>query len=105
MNDYLMHWRKCQRKAHPRAVGYRNSLWSDSASRGQTYPPDAARTRTELQRATRLKDRERFRNGYLEPLLGAGLLEMTIPDKPRSSRQRYRTSAAGVKMIRGKSAL
>jgi hypothetical protein len=46
-----------------------------------------------------LKDREHFRKGHLEPLLASGLLEMTIPDKPRSSLQRYRTTAAGVRLL------
>jgi ATP-dependent DNA helicase RecG len=32
---------------------------------------------------------------YLEPLLAAGWLQLTIPDKPRSSRQRYRTTDLG----------
>ena len=51
-----------------------------------------ARNREELQRAVGLRDREHFRKAYLEPLLVAGWLEMTIPDKPRSSKQRYRTT-------------
>jgi ATP-dependent DNA helicase RecG len=41
-------------------------------------------------------DRTKFRNQVLRPLLDAGWLEMTIPDKPRSSRQQYRTTAAGL---------
>ena len=61
----------------------------------------APRTRAELQHAAGLKDREHFRTTYLEPLLGAGLLEMTIPNKPKSSRQRYRTTAAGVRALKG----
>jgi hypothetical protein len=36
---------------------------------------------------------------YLQLLLDAGWLEMTIPDKPRSSKQRYRTTAAGLKAL------
>jgi ATP-dependent DNA helicase RecG len=36
-----------------------------------------------------------FQQAYLEPLLVGGWLEMTIPDKPRSRLQRYRTTAAG----------
>lgn len=44
-------------------------------------------------------DRTKFRNQVLRPLLEAGLLEMTIPDKPRSSKQRYRTTPAGEKVL------
>lgn len=35
----------------------------------------------------------------LNPLIDAGLLEMTIPDKPRSSKQRYRTTVAGLMLL------
>ncbi len=54
-------------------------------------------TRQQLQRALGLKDDEHFRKAYLQPALGAGLIEMTIPDKPRSSRQKYRLTAKGAK--------
>jgi Fic family protein len=37
-----------------------------------------------------LKNRPSFRGHYLLPALAAGLMEMTIPDKPNSSRQKYR---------------
>jgi len=40
-------------------------------------------------------DRTKFQNQFLRPLLDAGLLEMTIPDKPRSSKQQYRITEAG----------
>ena len=40
-------------------------------------------------------DRTKFRDQVIRPLLDAGLLEMTVPDKPRSSKQRYRTTVAG----------
>ncbi|MCC7168810.1 MAG: hypothetical protein IT459_00040 [Planctomycetes bacterium] len=40
-------------------------------------------------------DRTKFRDQVVAPLLQAGLLEMTIPDKPRSSKQRYRITVAG----------
>ena len=55
--------------------------------------------RAELQEAAGLKDREHFRKSHLEPLLDAGLLEMTIPDKPTSSRQRYRTTESGARVL------
>jgi ATP-dependent DNA helicase RecG len=40
-------------------------------------------------------DRTKFRNQVLAPLLEQGLLEMTVPEKPRSSKQRYRLTADG----------
>lgn len=52
-------------------------------------------TRNELQSFLKLKDVEHFRKTYLIPALDAGLIEMTIPDKPRSSKQRYRLTQKG----------
>lgn len=52
-------------------------------------------SRAQLQAAAGLVDREHFRRDYLEVLLSSGLLERTIPDKPTSSRQRYRLTKAG----------
>ena len=40
-------------------------------------------------------NRTKFRDQVLRPLLDAGLIEMTIPDRPRSSKQRYRLTDAG----------
>lgn len=57
------------------------------------------KTREELQAAAGIKDREHFRKQYLEALLSADLLERTIPDKPRSPRQRYRTTPAGCAVL------
>lgn len=37
--------------------------------------------------------------GYLRPGLDAGLIEMTVPDKPRSSKQRYRLTAMGIELL------
>ena len=51
--------------------------------------------RRELQEALGLKHEDHFRNAYLGPALDAGLVEMTIPDKPRSSKQRYRLTDQG----------
>lgn len=54
---------------------------------------------TALMRRCRRSDRTKFRVQILRPLLEAGLLEMTVPEKPQSSRQRYRTTEAGKKLL------
>jgi ATP-dependent DNA helicase RecG len=59
----------------------------------------AGKAREELQKAAGIKDREHFRKGYLEPLLAAGWLEMTIPEKPRSSKQKYQTTDLGLEIL------
>ena len=51
--------------------------------------------REALQVALNLKDRKSFRERYLHPALKAGLIAMTIPDKPNSRLQRYRLTPAG----------
>ena len=40
-------------------------------------------------------NRTRFRNTVLLPLIEAGLVAPTIPDKPRSSKQRYCVTGKG----------
>ena len=45
-----------------------------------------------------LKHWKTFQANYLTPLIAMGVLERTIPDKPRSRLQRYRTTAAGLAM-------
>ena len=52
-------------------------------------------SRRQLKTALGLKDDEHFRKAYLMPALRAGLIEMTLPDKPRSSRQKYRLTGKG----------
>jgi predicted HTH transcriptional regulator len=51
--------------------------------------------RADIQMALGLKDRENFRAAYLVPAVAGGLVEMTVPDKPQSSQQRYRLTATG----------
>ncbi len=40
-------------------------------------------------------NRTKFRDQVLKPLLDAQLVEMTVPDKPRSSKQKYRITEKG----------
>ena len=54
---------------------------------------------TAIMAIMKRKDRSKFRNSILAPLLEHGLLTMTIPDKPRSSRQQYSTTGKGRKTI------
>ena len=56
-------------------------------------------TRSRSQTALGLKGQAHFRDRYLQPAIVAGLIEMTIPDKPRSSKQRYRLTEKGRKVI------
>jgi len=61
--------------------------------------------RNELQAAMGLVNRSHFTAAYLRPALNAGLIEMTLPDKPTSRNQRYRRTAAGralAERIKGK---
>ena len=57
-------------------------------------------SRQEIQEALGLKHEDHFRSAYLLPSLDAGLIEMTIPDKPRSRLQRYRLTPAGRRYLR-----
>ncbi|MHB1350281.1 MAG: Fic family protein [Desulfobulbaceae bacterium] len=53
----------------------------------------------DLMKLTGRTDRTKSRNQVLRPLLGDGLIEMTIPDKPTSSKQKYRLTEAGKRYI------
>ena len=52
-------------------------------------------TRLEAQKSLGLKGQANFRDRYLQPALSTKLIEMTIPDKPRSRKQRYRLTEKG----------
>ena len=57
-------------------------------------------SRQDLQNLLDLKDREHFRQAYLQPALRECLVEMTLSDRPRSSKQRYRLTGKG-RSVRG----
>ena len=56
--------------------------------------------RLELQDLLRIAHRPHFFETYLNPALDAGLIEMTVPDKPTSGNQRYRRTSAGEALAR-----
>ena len=64
---------------------------------------DAEMTRAEVMAVLDLKDRMHFANEYLQPALDSGMIEMTIPDKPRSSKQKYRLTPKGREMVKDQS--
>ena len=53
----------------------------------------------ELMKVVGKTNRTRFRNQEIKPLLEAGWLAMTIPDKPTSSRQKYRITEEGKRIL------
>jgi hypothetical protein len=57
------------------------------------------RKASEIRELLHLKHRETFTDNYLRPLLEKGWLEPTIPGKPRSRMQRYRTTEAGLAVL------
>lgn len=50
---------------------------------------------TELMAIDGRTDRTKFRHQVIKPLIDQGWLEMTLPDKPTSSQQKYRLTAQG----------
>jgi predicted HTH transcriptional regulator len=55
-------------------------------------------SRLELQVLLGLKDEKNFRENYQQKSLSLGILEMTIPDKPKSRFQKYRLTAKGIEI-------
>ena len=56
---------------------------------------DKEMNRQDIQNKLGLSHRENFRSNYLKPALEQGFIEMTIPNKPNSSLQKYRLSILG----------
>ena len=59
---------------------------------------DRDRSRVQILEALGLRNRSNLVVNYLRPALDAGLVEMTIPDKPTSGRQRYRLTPMGLEL-------
>ena len=54
---------------------------------------------TDLMAVVHRTNRSTFREAVINPLLDKGLLEMTIPDKPNSSKQKYRITPKGKDLL------
>jgi ATP-dependent DNA helicase RecG len=59
---------------------------------------DTPRTLSELLSISGYKQRPHFKAQHLEPLLAGGVIRMTVPDKPTSSKQQYVLTDTGVKL-------
>ena len=46
-----------------------------------------------------LADRTKFRRKYIYPLLEAGIIEQTMPEKPNSRNQRYLLTDEGFNLL------
>ena len=46
------------------------------------------------------RDRTKFRNKFIHPLLEAELIKMTIPDKPQSPNQQYVITEKGEGLLK-----
>lgn len=57
------------------------------------------RTLIEMLSYMNVSDRTKFRKKYIYPLLDAGAIQMTIPDKPNSRNQKYQLTAIGLELI------
>ena len=57
------------------------------------------RTLIEILSYMHVSDRTKFRKKYIYPLLEAGAIRMTIPDKPNSRNQKYQLTAIGLELI------
>ena len=76
----------------------RGQLTGDSVGATPEVTPEVRRmvsvlvgemSRAEIMAALGLKDEKHFREHYQQNAIRAGLIEMTIPDKPKSRSQKY----------------
>ena len=56
---------------------------------------DGTMSRADIQQRLDLRDEKHFRENYQQVAVALGLIEMTIPDKPRSRFQKYRLTDKG----------
>ena len=78
-------------------VGTKLGLSEDQVQIIQNLVEDKAIT--ELMNLIGRRNRTKFRDQALRPLIDDGLIEMAIPDRPRSSKQKYRLTAKGLAVV------
>jgi Fic family protein len=61
---------------------------------------DKTLSAAECMKRLKMSHRPTFRTNYLHPAMHAGLVEMTIPEKPNSRLQKYRATNAGAAALR-----
>jgi len=91
--DEYLKWFRSQQEPRPEEAGTKPAL-----SRHQVDVLRRASTESslvELMEVTGRTDRTKFRDQILRPLLEAGLIALTLPDKPKSPNQRYRLTHQG----------
>lgn len=88
-------------------VGTKSGLSRDQVGTKSELTPEALlllklcqqpKALIDLMSALSLKNRTKFKQKHLNPLVEQGLLRMTIPDKPKSPMQKYQTTTAGSKL-------
>ncbi len=78
----------------------------------ESVPPETARkiilaskdaiSLTDLMGPLSQTNRTRFRKSTITPMIEAGLLSMTIPDRPTSSKQKYKATERALGLIEGR---
>jgi ATP-dependent DNA helicase RecG len=59
---------------------------------------EGEKTRQEIQELLGLSDMKNINDNYIQPAIKIGLVEVTIPEKPNSSKQRYRMTEEGKRL-------
>lgn len=58
-------------------------------------------SRRQIMDVLGLTDEKHFRESYQQVGIAQGLIEMTIPDKPKSRKQQYRLTLKGKLLVQG----
>jgi predicted transcriptional regulator len=62
---------------------------------------DGEMGRSELMEKLHLKHRQNFIENYLNPSIQKGWVQMTLPDKPKSNKQKYSLTELGFQVLKG----